>query len=110
VIVIVYFLILAVAFFFLIVLPQRRRSQALNSFIASVQVGDEIITAGGIFGTIVAMDVDTVEMQIAPGVVITVAKRALAQAVPPPADGDTSDDHGDDDRDVDETPADEAGA
>jgi preprotein translocase subunit YajC len=101
VIVIVYFLILAVAFFFLVVMPQRRRNQALNAFIASVQVGDEIITAGGIFGTIVAMDTDTVELEIAPGVVITVAKRALAQAVPAPVDdpgtddGDTDDDAGD---------------
>jgi preprotein translocase subunit YajC len=86
VIVIVYFLILAVAFFFLVVMPQRRRNQALNAFIASVQVGDEIITAGGIFGTIVSMDGDTVDLEIAPGVVITVAKRALAQAVPPPVE------------------------
>jgi len=96
VIVIVYFLILAVAFFFLVVMPQRRRNQALNAFIASVQVGDEIITAGGIFGTVVAMDGDTVDLQIAPGVVITVAKRALAQAVPPPVDApvDTTTDDG----------------
>ena len=95
-IVIVHFLSLAVAFFFLVVMPQRRRNQALNAFIASVQVGDEIITAGGIFGTVVSMDGDTVDMEIAPGVVITVAKRALAQAVPPPVDepADTATDDG----------------
>lgn len=86
-IVVVYFVILAVAFFFLIVLPQRRRNQALNAFVSSIEVGDEVITNGGIFGTIVAMESDRVELQIAPGVVITVAKRALSQpayAVPEP--------------------------
>jgi preprotein translocase subunit YajC len=82
-IVVVYFVILAVAFFFLIVLPQRRRNQALNSFVASLDVGDEVITNGGIFGRIVAMEVDRVDLEIAPGVVITVAKRALAQAAYP---------------------------
>ena len=78
-IVVVYFVILAVAFFFLIVLPQRRRSQAVNTFVASLDVGDQVITSGGIFGTIISMGSDRVELQIASGVVITVAKRALAQ-------------------------------
>jgi preprotein translocase subunit YajC len=79
VIVVVYFVILAGAFFFLIVLPQRRRNQSINTFIASLEVGDEVVTNGGIFGTIVAMESDRVELQIAPGVIITVAKRALSQ-------------------------------
>jgi preprotein translocase subunit YajC len=82
-IVVVYFVILAAAFFFLIVLPQRRRNQALNSFVSSLQVGDEVITNGGIFGTIVAMEIDRVDLEIAQGVVITVAKRALSSAAYP---------------------------
>lgn len=98
-IVVVYFVILAVAFFFLIVLPQRRRNQALNAFIASLEVGDEVITNGGIFGTIVAMESDRVELQIASGVVITVAKRALSQPAYPvpelPAGDGTAADTGD---------------
>ncbi|MFN8026345.1 MAG: preprotein translocase subunit YajC [Acidimicrobiia bacterium] len=81
--VVVYFVILAVAFFFLIVLPQRRRNQALNALVASIEVGDEVITSGGIFGTVIAMESDRVDLQIAPGVVITVAKRALAQPAYP---------------------------
>jgi preprotein translocase subunit YajC len=52
---IVYFVILAVAFFFLIVLPQRRRVAAHRAFVASLAVGDEVITNGGIFGTIVGL-------------------------------------------------------
>jgi preprotein translocase subunit YajC len=77
---IVYFVILAAAFFFLIVRPQRRRVTLHRAFIATLDVGDEVITNGGIFGTIVGLDPDRVDLQIASGVVITVAKQALAQA------------------------------
>jgi preprotein translocase subunit YajC len=77
---IVYFVILAAAFFFLIVRPQRRRVTLHRAFIATLDVGDEVITNGGIFGTIVGLEADRVDLQIASGVVITVAKQALAQA------------------------------
>jgi preprotein translocase subunit YajC len=77
---IVYFVILAVAFFFLIVLPQRRRVAAHRVFVASLAVGDEVITNGGIFGTVVGLEPDRVDLEVAPGVVLTVAKQALAQA------------------------------
>jgi len=77
---IVYFVILAAAFFFLIVRPQRRRVTLHRAFIATLDVGDEVITNGGIFGMIVGLDPDRVDLQIASGVVITVAKQALAQA------------------------------
>ena len=46
----VYFALLAVAFFFLIVRPQRRQLAARRALIQAVEVGDEIITAGGIYG------------------------------------------------------------
>jgi preprotein translocase subunit YajC len=106
---IVYFVILAAAFFFLIVRPQRRRVTLHRAFIATLEVGDEVITNGGIFGTIVALDVDRVDLQVSSGVVITVAKQALAQAAyaapeAVEASDDDADDHGDD------TSADEAGA
>ena len=74
----VYFLILAGAFFFLIVRPQRRRVTGHRAFVASIAVGDEVITNGGIFGTVTQIGEDRVELQVAPGVVITVATAALA--------------------------------
>ena len=47
-----YLALLAVAFFILIVRPQRRQMAARRALIASLEVGDEVITAGGIYGTI----------------------------------------------------------
>jgi preprotein translocase subunit YajC len=77
----VYFAVIALAFFLLIVLPQRRRSTAHRALLAALAVGDEVITIGGILGTIRELDDDKLRLEIADGVVITVARNAIAQSV-----------------------------
>ena len=76
---IVYFALLAVAFFFLIVRPQRRQLAARRALIQAVEVGDEIITVGGVYGLVLSIDDDTLQVEIAPGVVITLAREAVAR-------------------------------
>ncbi|MGZ6925262.1 MAG: preprotein translocase subunit YajC [Acidimicrobiia bacterium] len=76
---IVYFALLVVAFFFLIVRPQRRQMAARRALIEALAVGDEIITAGGVYGTVRAMDGDTLEVEVADGVVLTIAREAIAR-------------------------------
>src|SRR3954470_12021920 len=76
---IVYFALLAVAFFFLIVRPQRRQSAARRELIQAVEVGDEIISVGGIYGVVLSIDDDTLQVEIAPGVMITLAREAVAR-------------------------------
>ncbi len=44
----------------------------------SVEAGDEIITAGGLHGTVVEIDDDTARVLIAPEVVVTLDRRAIA--------------------------------
>jgi preprotein translocase subunit YajC len=77
----IYFAVLAVAFFLLIVRPQRRRAQAHRLFVAALEVGDEVMTTGGILGTVRSLDDDLVELEIAPGTVIRVARMAITQPV-----------------------------
>jgi preprotein translocase subunit YajC len=79
--IVVYVLVLVAAFFFLIVLPQRRRMAAHNALMAALTVGDEVITAGGIHGTIRAVEDTTLSLEVAPGVVITIARGAVASLV-----------------------------
>jgi preprotein translocase subunit YajC len=79
----VYFAIIAIAFFVLIVRPQRRRLAAHRAFVASIGVGDEVVTTGGVFGTVQALDDDRVDLEVAPGVVIGVARAAIAQSANP---------------------------
>jgi preprotein translocase subunit YajC len=88
-VVIIYLVILAAAFFFLIVLPQRRRMAAHQALMASLVVGDEIVTSGGLHGTIRSLDTSTAAVELAPGVVVTVARGAIAAKVePPPVDSE----------------------
>jgi preprotein translocase subunit YajC len=84
VIIIVYLVILAAAFFFLIVLPQRRRMAAHQRLMAGLEVGDEIVTAGGFHGTIRALGDTTIMVEIAPTVVVEVARGAISARVSPP--------------------------
>jgi preprotein translocase subunit YajC len=75
----VYFAVIALAFFLLIVLPQRRRTNAHRALLASLKVGDDVVTIGGILGVIVSIDEQRIELDVADGVVITVARNAIAQ-------------------------------
>jgi preprotein translocase subunit YajC len=77
----VYFAVIALAFFFLIVLPQRRRATAHRALLGALEVGDEVITIGGILGTIRELDDEKIRLEVADGVVVTVARNAIAQSV-----------------------------
>ena len=93
-----YFVILALAFFFLIVRPQRRRVTTHRAFVSALELGDEVVTTGGIFGVIRALDGDRVSLEIAPATVVTVARAAIAQPAYPaePAEPDAEAERGDD--------------
>jgi preprotein translocase subunit YajC len=91
-VILVYFAVIALAFFLLIVLPQRRRATAHRALLASLEVGDEVITIGGILGTIRDLDDEKIQLEVAEGVVLTVARNAIAQTVVdtpvPPGEGE----------------------
>jgi preprotein translocase subunit YajC len=80
-----YLALLAVAFFFLIVRPQRRQVAARRALIASLEVGDEVITAGGIYGTVRELTDTTLVVEVAPGVLLTLAREAVSGRPPAPA-------------------------
>lgn len=82
----------------LLIRPQRRRQVTQANLLSNLTVGDEIVTAGGLIGHIEAIDDDEVELRIAPGTVVRVAKRAVAAVIPE----DDEDDEPTEDEDVDE--------
>ena len=71
-------LVLFAAVWLLFVLPARRRRTQHSAMQDSVDVGNEIITAGGLHGTVKAMGDDVVDVEIAPSVVIRLDRRAIA--------------------------------
>ena len=86
-----------------VVLPQRRRMAAHERMVEEIKVGDEILTAGGLFGDVTEIGEDEVAVEIAPGVEVRVATRAIANVIPP----DTYDDE--DEGEAGEQAADEDG-
>jgi preprotein translocase subunit YajC len=75
--------ILVAAFLLLIVRPQRRQMAAHRALVASLQVGEEVVTSGGIYGTIRGLDNGTVDLEVSSGIVLRVARGAIAQRVGP---------------------------
>jgi preprotein translocase subunit YajC len=77
----VFILVLLVLMWFMLIRPQRRRQLDAQRMINSLQVGKEIVTAGGLYGTVTAVEGDEVRLEIADGVEVRIAKRAVAGVV-----------------------------
>jgi preprotein translocase subunit YajC len=76
-----FFLIIIVAFLLLwliVVRPQRKRQSQQQEMLGDLRVGDEVLTAGGIYGTISQLEEDQVTLEIAPNTEVKVARRAIA--------------------------------
>jgi preprotein translocase subunit YajC len=65
---------------FLLIRPQRRRATEQLEMQDKLRVGDEILTAGGIHGSVKAIEGDIVHVEIARGTLVRVDRRAVAAA------------------------------
>ena len=81
------FLILIVLLFgalwFVLIRPQKRRQLEQRQMLENLAPGDEILTAGGFYGTVTAIEGDDVHVEIAPGTEARIARRAVAAIIPP---------------------------
>jgi preprotein translocase subunit YajC len=66
------------ALYMLFMVPQRRRVRDHAAMQDSLGAGDEVITAGGLHGTVREVEDGTVRVEVAPSVVVTVDRRAIA--------------------------------
>lgn len=72
-------IILALGAMWLIVIrPQRRKQKLQQSMQSELAVGDEILTAGGVYGKVTQVGDDEVRVEIAPNVEVRLARRAIA--------------------------------
>ena len=79
-------IVIAVAFVLLILLParQRKRMQAQTQAMqASLTPGTPVMTTSGMHGTVVALGDASVDLEIAPGVVVTFARQAILEVRKP---------------------------
>ena len=74
----IFILILLVLMWFMLIRPQRRRQMETQRLLSSLSIGKEVVTAGGLYGTVTALADDEATIEIADGVEVRVAKRAIA--------------------------------
>jgi preprotein translocase subunit YajC len=72
----------------IVVRPQRRRQTEQQQMLGDLRVGDEVLTAGGIYGTILELEDDLVTVEIAPNTVVRVSRRAIAGVTREPEPGE----------------------
>lgn len=63
--------------------PQRKYQHELRTRVASADVGDDILTNGGIYGTIVAAEGDDIEVEIAKGITVHMTRQGITAVLPP---------------------------
>lgn len=68
-------------FWFFVLAPQRRKQRDHVAMQDAIATGDEIITAGGLHGAVTSAGEEIVELEIAPGTVVRVDRRAVAARV-----------------------------
>jgi preprotein translocase subunit YajC len=78
-------LLLVAVFYFLLIRPQQRRMRQQRSLVESLDVGAEILTIGGIYGTISSVEDDAFGVEIAPGTRVRLLKSAVARRLDEPA-------------------------
>lgn len=69
------------AFYMLLVRPQRQRMAAHRALMSQLDVGDEVMTMGGLFGRIERLDEDVVALEVSPGTSVRVARSAISRKV-----------------------------
>jgi preprotein translocase subunit YajC len=81
-----FFLLIILAFAFLwlvLVRPQKKRQVAQQRMLEEIKVGDEVVTAGGIYGEVTEDVGEDVMVRIAPNLEVRVARRAIGGVIQP---------------------------
>jgi len=78
----VVFLVALVGLWILMTRGVRRQQRNVATLQAEIAIGDEVVLSAGIFGTVRSLDGDRVQLEIAEGTVITVARQVVVRRAP----------------------------
>jgi preprotein translocase subunit YajC len=72
-------------FYFIVIVPSKRQQKKVQEFVDNLKVNDKVITTSGIFGQIMKLDEQSVQLQVAEKLNIKVSKAAIGgyQGQPP---------------------------
>jgi preprotein translocase subunit YajC len=68
-------------FYFLLIKPQQKQLKERQKMLSNLKVGDKVLTAGGIIGTISSLDNDKIEVEIAKNVKVTMLKSSVTSVL-----------------------------
>jgi len=76
-------LLMFAVFYFLLIRPQQKKQRELKDLLSSLKTGDQIMTSGGLYGTIIGFGEDNrVKVKIADNVKVDIARSAITGKVP----------------------------
>lgn len=75
------FILLFAVFYFLVIRPQQQRQKQHRDLLANLKKNDEVITAGGLYGRVMALTDDVLTLEIAPNVRVRVRRADIATVV-----------------------------
>lgn len=84
------FLLVLVIFYFLLILPAQRERKRKQQMLSTLKPGDRVVTSGGLYGTVVGLRDDVVQLRIADQVRVEVARYAIAGVQSPKEEGGKS--------------------
>jgi preprotein translocase subunit YajC len=76
-------ILMFVIFYFLLIRPQQKRAKEHREMISNLKKGDQIVTSGGLYGTITGMDDATLTVEISEKVRVKIARGNIATVVRP---------------------------
>ena len=71
-------ILIMVIFYFLMILPAQRKQKKVTEMLQALKNGDKVITNAGIYGTIVGLEPDAVQLRVADQVKMKIARSAIA--------------------------------
>ena len=77
----IFIFVLFIVFYLFLIRPQKKRMEAQRALIESVEEGDDIVTMGGILGTVSSLEDDEMQLEVAPGTSIRILRSAVARKI-----------------------------
>ncbi len=84
------FILVFVIFYLLIIMPQRKKQKKHMEMVENLKPGDRVITSAGIFGTVMGVQKDRIELKIAANVKVEITKSAIGVILKDKPEGEVS--------------------
>jgi len=75
-------ILIFVVFYFLLIRPQSKRAKEHKKMLEQIEKGDEVITNGGLFGTVSDLGDNFVQLNVAEGVEVKIQRQSIASTLP----------------------------